>query len=871
MRDLPTGTVSLLFTDIEGSTRLLQQVGHRYDGVLTECRQFLRAVFHQWNGYEVDTQGDAFFVAFARATDAVAAAVEMQRALASHPWPDDIAVRVRMGLHTGEPQLSAEGYVGLDVHHASRIMSAGHGGQVLLSQTTRDLVEHDLPTGVRLRDLGAHRLKDLLHPSHLFQLVISGFPADFPPLKTLDTHPNNLPIQPNSLIGREKEVAAVQRLLGREDVRLLTLTGPGGTGKTRLGLQVAADLSDRFADGVFFVNLAPLTDPELVVPTIAQALGVREQGNQPLLDSLKDHLRDRHLLLLLDNFEQVIAAAVQVAELLAACPNLKILVTSRVVLHVQAERESAVPPLSLPDPKYLPDLVALSQYEAVALFIARAQAVKSDFALTKENAATIAAICHQLDGLPLAIELAAGRSKLFSPQALLPRLESRLKLLVGGARDLPLRQQTLRGTIAWSYDLLTENEKLLLVRMAVFRGGCSLEAIESVCSEGLSIDVLDGLASLVDKNLVQQKEAQGAEPRFVMLEMIHEYARERLKASSEEATMRRRHAEYFVELAERAEPELRLAGYDYWSGRLEHDLENIRAVLEWSLSGGDVALGVRLAAALCLFWYGNGYHVEGSQWTQRFLARLDEVPLAYHPRFLFSAGHMAFLRDLQAGEQMLQRMLAIAHDLGDREQMAWALASLGYTRIGEPQAAMPLVEESLALFRELNHQPGIAQALNIVGEIARFSGNDGRARQAYEQCLAVSQQTGETRRIIFMYQNLAFIALHEGEAERARDLGRQGLQLARTMNNRLQMATDLALLAGAISALGEAQQAARLLGASEKALERLGAFHQLNDKPEIDAIITAVHAGLDDAAFREAWAEGRELTLEQAIAQALDE
>src|SRR2546423_7293705 len=379
MRELPTGTVTLLFTDIEGSTRLLQQLGNHYDGVLTECRQLLRAAFHQWKGHEVDTQGDAFFVAFPRATDAVSAAVDMQRALATHVWPEGVTVRVRMGLHTGEPQLSAENYIGLDVHRAARIMSAGHGGQVLLSLTTRDLVEHDLPEGVSLRDLGEHRLKDLQRSGHLYQLVIAGLSEDFPPLKTLNSRANNLPIQLTQLIGREKEVARVLHLLRREDIHLLTLTGPGGTGKTRLGLQVAAELSDAFPDGVHFVNLAPISDPTFVVPTIAQTLAVREITDQPLLDLLKAFLHEKHLLLLLDNFEQVVSAATYVAELLVTCPKLKVLVTSRAVLQVRGEQEFAVPPLQLPDPKHLPDLVALSQYGAVALFIQRTQSVKPEF------------------------------------------------------------------------------------------------------------------------------------------------------------------------------------------------------------------------------------------------------------------------------------------------------------------------------------------------------------------------------------------------------------------------------------------------------------------------------------------------------------
>src|SRR5438270_3713624 len=391
MLDFPTGTITLRFTDIEGSTLLLQHVGEQYSRVLAQCRQVLRTAFQQFHGHEVDTQGDALFFAFARATDAVSAAVTAQRALASHTWPEGVVVRVRMGLHTGEPQWTAEGYVGLDVHLAARIMSAGHGGQVLLSQTTRYLVEHHLPAGVSLRDLGEHRLKDLPQKSHLFQLVIADLPADFPPLLTLDTHLHNLPVQPTPLIGREREVTAVQQLLLREDVRLLTLTGPGGSGKTRLGLHVAAELSDHFTDGIFFVNLAPLSDAELVVPTIAQTLGVKENPKWSMAKQLHSFLQEKLLLLVLDNFEQVVSAAPRLSDLLARCSHLKLLVTSRAVLHLSAEHEFAVPPLSLPDLNHLPDLVTLSHYEAVALFIARAQALKPEFQVSHASAPAVAA------------------------------------------------------------------------------------------------------------------------------------------------------------------------------------------------------------------------------------------------------------------------------------------------------------------------------------------------------------------------------------------------------------------------------------------------------------------------------------------------
>lgn len=690
------------------------------------------------------------------------------------------------------------------------------------------------------------------------------------PTRTVSRY--TLPAQTALFVGRKHEIAEVQQLLRAS--RLLTLTGTGGTGKTQLALRVASEVAETFADGTCFVDLAPLSDHAQVGNAIAAALDVLEQPTEPLLDTLKRVLAQRDLLLLIDNFEHVIRAAQLVSALLAASSRLKVLVTSREPLCLAGEQEYVVPPLSLPIAE-VASVQSLTESEAGLLFVRRAQMVLPRFQLDEITAPVIGQICIHLDGLPLAIELAAVRCKLFTPQALLRRLEetrdrSLLRLLTGNSRDVPPRQRTLRDSIEWSYNLLDADEKLLLARLAVFRGGRSLEAIESICGEGLVIDVLEGLASLVNKNLVQQKEMPGGELRFIMLEMVQEYTRERLKMGGEEEIMRRRHAQYFVELAERAEPEFRLAQGDYWSGLLDLDLENIRSVLEWSLSGGEVEMGIRLAGSLCLFWYGKGYHIEGRRWTQQLLARLDEVPLAYHPRFLFSAGHVAFLRDLDAGKYLFRRSLETARVLGDRLQEAWALALLGYTMLRERSAALPLVEKSLTLFDELNHLPGIAQALNIIGEIARFNGDDERARHAYEQCLEVCRQTGETRRIVFVYQNLAFIALHNGEAERARDLARRGLQLARSMSSRLELAKALATLAGAIGASGQPEQAASLFGASARALEGLGAFHQLNDQREIDNIIAAVHAQLDEATFQSAWDEGRELVLEQAVTRVLD-
>jgi predicted ATPase/class 3 adenylate cyclase len=686
MRNLPTSTITLLFSDMEGSTRLLTRLGERYADLLAEYRHLLRSVFEYWHGHEVDTQGDAFFVVFARSADAVSAAVEAQRALAPHAWPEGIEVRVRIGLHTGEPSLGTEGYTGVDVHQAARIMSSGHGGQVLLSQATRELVEHTLSNDVALRDLGEHLLKDLQRPSHLFQLVIAGLPSDFPPLNTLSTHPNNLPIQPTPFIGREKEVAAVRQLLRREDVYLVTLTGPGGTGKTCLALQVAAELSDLFADGIYCVDLAPICDPALVIAAIMQSLSIGEVGGQLLVERLKDDLQRKQMLLLLDNFKQVVSAALQVADLLATCPQLKVIVTSRVVLHVQAEQEFFVPPLSLPDPNQLPDLAALSQYEAVALFIRRAQSVMPDFQVTNTNAHAVAEICVRLDGLPLAIELAAARMKLLSPEALLVRLDQPLHVLTSGPRDVPARQQTLRNTIAWSYQLLNAREQRLFRQLSVFAGGCTMEAIEALCTSlgSTSESILDGVTSLVDKSLLQHVEQPaGEEPRFVMLETIREYALERLKSLGETEVVRRAHAAYFLRLAEEAEQGMAGPQQALLLERLEREHGNLRAAMQWSLEHAEEgkAMALRLGGALLSFWYVRAYFSEGRDFLERALTLSDAVAAPVRAKALRTPSQL--------------------HD---------ALGSL--------DRAAAFCEESLVLYRELADTLGIASCLHLLADIA---------------------------------------------------------------------------------------------------------------------------------------------------------
>ena len=500
----PTGTLTFLFTDIGGSTKLWEDNAPAMQAALVRHDELLRSVIEEHGGYVFKTVGDAFCATFPIAPDALEAALEVQRRLLSSEWEETGPLKVRMALHVGAAEERDGDYFGPPVNRVARLLSAAHGSQVLLSLPAQELVRDQLPTQTTLRDLGEHRLKDLFRPERVFQLSAPGLPSEFPPLRTLDAYRNNLPLQPTPLVGREKEASEVCDLVRGDETRLLTLTGPGGTGKTRLALQAAADLLEDFPDGTFFAPLATLTEAELFLPAVAETLGVRETGDQQLVESLKDYLSKRKLLLLLDNFEQILGAAPAVKELLAAAPGLKVLATSRAPLGLYGEHEFPVPPLTLPDLKRPPPLERMTQFEAVGLFVERAQAVKPGFTITNESAPAVAEICVRLDGLPLAIELAAARIKMLPPKAMLQRLTSRLKLLTGGARDLPERQRTLRATIEWSYALLDEGEQLLFARLAVFSGGRTLEAIEAICdAEGdLPVEAFEGISSLVDSERV---------------------------------------------------------------------------------------------------------------------------------------------------------------------------------------------------------------------------------------------------------------------------------------------------------------------------------------------------------------------------------
>ncbi|HWQ15784.1 MAG TPA: tetratricopeptide repeat protein [Roseiflexaceae bacterium] len=852
---LPSGTVTFLFTDIAGSTRLWEEHPAGMIVALARHDAILRQAIATYGGALVKGTGDGTHAAFARATDALAAALAAQRALQAEPWAElaaddtagqptiasDMAVvpeaargapapqsniqhpksnmQVRMALHTGVAEERDGDYFGPALNRAARLLAAAHGGQVLLSAVTQELVRDHLPWGVGLRDLGEHQLKDLARRERIFQLVAPGLPEAFPPPRTLDTARHNLPSQATPLIGREREVAAVCDLLRRPEVRLLTLTGPGGIGKTRVAIQAAAELPGVFDDGVFFVALAAVSDPALVLPEIAYTLGVKEGGGRPLEVTLGAALQARRVLLVLDNLEQVLGAAPQIAALLAAAPRLKVLATSREPLRVSAEREFPVGPLEVPrdEGRRMKDEISTDRavpailhpssfilYPSVALFVERAQAVRPDFALTPANAAAVAELCQRLDGLPLAIELAAARTRLFAPEALLERLRAHagasLQLLTGGARDLPARQRTMRATIDWSYHLLTPEEQVLFRRLAVFSGGFTLEAAEALAGAevrelraepgserdqdaALSTQhaTLDLLASLLDKSLVRRMEQGGDEPRFTMLETIRAYALERLEESGEAAAVRRRHAAHYLALAEEAALQLRGSEQDAWLARLAAEHDNLRAALGRALES-DVEIAVRLASAMGGFWWRHGYQKEGRVWIERALQRRAESApevratlLHEAAGFVFVQGDYARARELQEEARELHRALGddsgVAHSLEGLGDIAWDL--------GDYPQATALLLESLALYRRVLDRGGEAYVLHRLGDVARDQGDAEQATRLLEASVALWRELGDRHGTADALNGLGDVMFDQGEHARAAALYQEALALFR--------------------------------------------------------------------------------------------
>jgi predicted ATPase len=808
--DLPTGTVTFLFTDVEGSTRLLEEIGEEaYEEALSVHRRIVRAACQAHHGVEVDTQGDAFFFAFPEPSGALGAAKQLTEGLVAGP------IRVRVGLHTGTPRLGEEGYVGSAVHFGARVAATAHGGQVVLSQATRDLV-----AGYALTDLGEHRLKDVEHAVAIFQL--GG--ESFPPLKTISN--TNLPRPASSFVGRAQELGEVLALL-EGGGRLVTLTGPGGSGKTRLALEAAASLVPEYKAGVFWVGLAALRDPALVTETIAQTLGAK--------DGLAEHIGERELLLLLDNLEQVIEAAPDLSSLLQGCPNLTLLVTSRELLRVQGEVEYEVPPLQEP--------------EAVSLFRERSRLEPSD---------EIAELCRRLDSLPLAVELAAARTKALSPRQILERLSQRLDLLEGG-RDADPRQQTLRATIEWSHDLLAEEEQRLFRALSVFAGGCTLDAAEAVADADL-----DTLQSLVEKSLLRF-----TDERYWMLETIREYAAERLEESGEAAALRQRHADWYCELAERLggmPPQRRL---DDDLGSLPEETDNLRSALAWAWQSGDDELALRLGPACLRYWMDQALFHEAISWLERSTLGAADVQPRVRLDALRAAGVIAFwiLADTALAEERWSQALTLAKELPDtKEVLLW----IGRMRAGaaadrgDLELALTLLRQNLAKAREKGGSTQEADFLlhlgAVLGELGRFE----EAQSVLLQAEKLFLELGDRRGVAALEIQRGDLALDRGELSEAAELYHGYLEaldrLGGGPHGDRDVAYGLAGLASVLAERGRDEEAARIWGAVCAAEEALGFRMIASERRRYERRL----APLEDT---RSWIEGRALTLEEALAK----
>jgi predicted ATPase/class 3 adenylate cyclase len=882
--DLPTGTVTFLFSDIEGSTRLWEEHPASMGPALAWHDNILREAIERNDGVVFKTVGDAFCAAFQHASDAVSAAAEGQQALARAGWPDALSLKVRMALHTGSVESRDNDYFGQPLNRVSRLLTIGHGGQVLLSDVTHDLSRDLLPAGCTVRALGEHRLKDLGRPEIVFQLCHPDLRGEFPPLRSLESVPNNLPQQVTSFIGREKELVEIKALLERS--RLVTLTGSGGCGKTRLALQAAADLLDVSGDGVWLVELASLTDPGLVPRTVAGPLGVSEEPGEDLTQALADALKAKRLLLVLDNCEHLLDASARLADaLLRGCPHVLLLATSREGMGISGELTYQVPSLSLPDPKRDATPEALVHFEAVRLFIERALFHQPQFAVTSQNAPALASVCHRLDGIPLAIELAAARVRNLTVEEVNQKLDQRFRLLTGGSRTALPRQQTLRSLIDWSYDLLNEPEKALFRRLSVFCGGWTLESAEQVCAGGLveEWEVLDLLTSLSDKSLVAAEEREGR-TRYRLLETVRQYARDRLLDSGEGGSVRARHRDRFLTLAEEIQPRLTGPEQGRWYSVLEEEHDNLRTALTFcvdELEGyegeqdpGHEEKGLRLAGALQWFWLTRGHLREGRE-------RLDE--LLSHPATrrrtkarafaLNGAGLLAFqLGDAGAARALHEESLSIRRELGDKRGIAGSLNNLGIVARGrgDYETARSLYEEALSINREMGNRAWESYNLANLGIVAQARGDVASARSLQEQSLAIKRELGDRRGIALSLHAIGLSAYEQGEYASARALLRESLGLCHEVGDPWCMAAAFRSLGEALAAIGDWTRAAQLWGVADRLQETVGIREAPGDPVSYEARLAETRAALGDAAFDAAWEEGRAMPLEQAAGLALE-
>ncbi len=823
--DLPQGTITFLLTDIEGSARIWESSPSEMMRAIARHH----AIFEESVGAHLghlprdQGEGDGRCAVLSRATDAAECAVAIQRALAAEPWPTPTPIRVRMGLHTGEAETREGNYFGSAVNRCGRLRSLGHGGQILVSETTAYLVQDSLPEGAWLIDLGLHRLRDFDRPEHVFQLNHKDLPTEFPPLHSLEVIPNNLPLQMSSLVGRDEERAGLPKLLAES--RLVTLTGPGGVGKTRLALTVASAIFDLHPDGVWLADLGPVNQPELVPSVLASTLGMREEPGRDILHSLRQALVAKHVLILLDGCEHLLdSCAETVATLLRSCEGLTVMATSREPLGVPGEAVYRLEPLRVPSEE-VTQAEALLEYEAVRLFVERARLAKTDFAPSDEGLAAVAQICRRLDGIPLALELGAARVRTFTPQQILTRLDDRFRLLSGGDRTALARQQTLRALIDWSYDILSPPEQALLRRLSAFAGGCFIEAAEEVCdAQDLpNADVLDSFPRLVDKSLLAVEEYAG-ESRYSMLETIRDYAHERLVEAGEESQIRERHLRWFLHFAASAERELHGSNQGKWLDRLEVEHDNLRTALSWSISTRSNEAASRMATALAPFWITRGYLSEGRTWTARILEMAEEDP-DLRAKVLNTGGALAWYQgDYPVARCLYEEALGIRRELHDQKGVAELINNLGILahEVRDYEEAEALYQESLLLRRELGSERSIAEVLSNLGTLAADRGEYQRARTLLAEALGIYETLGDRLSAASCFANLGVVADREGAYDDARRRYEQALEVRRELGDLWGVANSLGNLGEASCSLGDLEGARSLFEEARRIQEELG-------------------------------------------------
>lgn len=917
--NLPTGTVTFLFTDIEGSTRLWEQHPEAMKSALEKHDSVLRQSVESCGGHVIKSTGDGIHAVFASVSDALRATIAAQQALGTEPW-DEIKperVKVRMGLHTGEAQLRAGDYYGGALNRAARLMSAGHGGQILLSQASAELLRDGLPPEVALRDLGEHHLKGLERPEHVYQLEHQALESEFPALQTQESSPNNLPSQLTSFVGRERELTTVKEKLS--STRLLSLIGPGGTGKTRLSLQLAADLLGSYPDGVWFVELAPLMDAALIPQAMASAVGVREQMGMPLMDLLIDTMRTKKLLLILDNCEHLVAACAKLAEqLLRACPGLKIVASSREALDIRGEMIHRVPSLSVPE-KTQVTAQALGDNEAVQLFCERAAAAAPKFALTDKNAASVAEICRHLDGIPLALELAAARVTVLSPDQIAARLDDRFKLLTGGGRTAVPRQQTLRAMIDWSYEILSEPERKLLRALSVFASSWTFEAAEAVCPD---LDVLELLTQLVNKSLVNMESEEDGN-RYRLLETIRQYGRDKAVEAGEWEGLGHLHLAYFVGLAELGKQKLFSDEVYEWMPRLLAEYDNFRSALEWGMEHEPQA-ALHLAGALSGLWLRSGRSAEGVNWTSEALRAEEPQPTLEgeagreQMRFRLDAWHtiaiLAYLNDNPAALAAAEKCVQMARALGDQRMLVINLAIVGWEKMifNENAGALKAIEESLQVARSAGdkYAEGIAlgalgwyrltvdhdveaarqnetQSLALLeGEVfswgglqasfgpargALLRGDYAEARERFARALPIFEKMGDQHRVTMIRSWMAHMRRHEGHFREAEAEYRKTIRLWQKLGHRGAVAHQLESFAMVALELEQPERAARLFGAAEALREKIAMPMDPDERVEYDQQVGVLRGRLEAGALASEWGAGRAMTMEQAVSYAVGE